>query len=635
MNKDTFDKLQLNEVKELVKIHCASTLGKDLIDKLNPSGNISVVKRRLAENIEAKKIIENSNHVPLEGLSNLNMLIAKIEKGMILDPDELIKIDDFLRGSRKFKTFMQDKQFFAPTLSSYAVNITACKEIESEIERCIRANMVDSEASKELKKIRRNIEVTENIIKERLNKFLNASGNKQYIQEFVVSKRDGRYVIPIKASYKNKVDGVLLGTSSKGNTVFIEPNNVSKFSMELIDSKNEEAIEEYKILSYLTELIYEKMTSIKLNIEIIAEYDMVLAKAKYSQDINGITPKINDRGNTKIVNGKHPLLKGEIVPLNVEIGKNYRSLLITGPNAGGKTVVLKTIGLLSLMVQCGFDICASEETDMNVFEKIYVDIGDDQSIENALSTFSSHVKNISHIMSLSNHSTLVIFDEIGSGTEPNEGAALAIAILEEFYKMGCITLASTHYGELKKYASSHPEFENSGMMFDKDTLQPLYKLTIGISQDSNALFISKKMGIKDKVLKKAKEYMDDKNYDFELLKRSKIEASSKVDTEEKQITNYQVGDKVKLLDKNEYGIIYKPIDQFNNVKVLYKEDFIEVNVKRIELYLTAKELYPKNYDLDNLFVSFKDRKLEKDIKRGSKKALKKIHKEIKENRYSE
>lgn len=635
MNKDTFDKLQLNEVKELVKIHCASTLGKDLIDKLNPSGNISVVKRRLAENIEAKKIIENSNHVPLEGLSNLNMLIAKIEKGMILDPDELIKIDDFLRGSRKLKTFMQDKQFFAPTLSSYAVNITACKEIESEIERCIRANMVDSEASKELKKIRRNIEVTENIIKERLNKFLNASGNKQYIQEFVVSKRDGRYVIPIKASYKNKVDGVLLGTSSKGNTVFIEPNNVSKFSMELIDSKSQEAIEEYKILSYLTELIYEKITSIKLNIEIIAEYDMVLAKAKYSQDINGITPKINDRGNTKIVNGKHPLLKGDVVPLNVEIGKNCRSLLITGPNAGGKTVALKTIGLLSLMVQCGFDICASEETDMNVFEKIYVDIGDDQSIENALSTFSSHVKNISHIMSLSNHSTLVIFDEIGSGTEPNEGAALAIAILEEFYKMGCITLASTHYGELKKYASSHPEFENSGMMFDKDTLQPLYKLTIGISQDSNALFISKKMGIKDKVLKKAKEYMDDKNYDFELLKRSKIEASSKVDTEEKQITNYQVGDKVKLLDKNEYGIIYKPIDQFNNVKVLYKEDFIEVNVKRIELYLTAKELYPKNYDLDNLFVSFKDRKLEKDIKRGSKKALKKIHKEIKENRYSE
>lgn len=632
MNKNTFEKLQLNEVKELVKTHCASSLGKDLLDKLNPSGNKKIVKRRLAENEEARKIIENSNHIPLEGLSNLNILIDKIEKGMTLEPYELIKIDDFLRGSRKLKTFMLDKQFYAPTLSSYAVNITACENIESEIERCIRGNMVDSQASKELKKIRRNIEVTENIIKERLNKFLNASGNKQYIQEFVVSKRDDRYVIPIKASYKNKVDGAVLGTSSKGNTVFIEPNSVSKFSIELISLKSEESIEEYKILSYLTELIFEQIANIKLNIEIIAEYDMVLAKAKYSQDINGITPKIDDRGYIKIVNGKHPLLKGEVVPLNIEIGEKYRSLLITGPNAGGKTVALKTVGLLSLMVQCGFDICASEETVMNVFENIFVDIGDDQSIENALSTFSSHINNIAQIMNLSNHSTLVILDEIGSGTEPNEGAALAIAILEELYKMGCITIASTHYGELKKYASSHPEFENSGMMFDKDTLQPLYKLTIGISQDSNALFISKKMGIKEKVLKKAKEYMDDKNYDFGLVERSKIKTSEKEDIVEKEVPVYNIGDKVKLLDKDDFGIIYKPVNQYNNVQVLYNNEFIEVNIRRIELYLTATELYPEGYDLDNLFVSFKDRKLDRDIKRGSKKAIKKIHKEIKQNK---
>ncbi|MCY6485444.1 endonuclease MutS2 [Clostridium aestuarii] len=628
MNKCTFQKLQLDEVKELVKGYCASSLGKDLIDKLNPSGNKKVVKRRLAENKEAKKIIENSNHIPLGGLSNVNTLIDKIEKGMILDPYELIKIQDFLRGSRKIKSFMSDKEFYAPTLSAYAANITPCENIESEIDHCIRGSKVDSQASKELKKIRRNIEVTKTKIKERLNKFLTASGNKQYIQDFVISKREDRYVIPIKASYKNKVSGVILDTSSKGNTVFIEPNNVSKFSMEMICLKSEESIEENKILSYLTELIFEKITNIKLNIEILAEYDMVFAKAKYSQNTNGITPKINDRGYIKIVDGKHPLLKGHVVPLNLEIGKNYRSLLITGPNAGGKTVALKTVGLLSLMVQCGFDICASEETVMNVFENIFVDIGDNQSIENALSTFSSHIKNIAQIISSSNNSTLLILDEIGSGTEPNEGAALAIAILEEMYKMGCITLASTHYGELKKYATYHPEFENSGMMFDKDTLQPLYKLTIGISQDSNALFISKKMGIKDKVLKKAKEYMDDKNYNFDLVKRSKIESSAKVYKEEKEIPVYQVGDKVKLLDKDDFGIIYKPVDKFNNVKVLYNNEFIEVNAKRIELSLKAAELYPKDYDLNSLFVSYKERKLDRDIERGSKKALKKIQKEI-------
>ncbi|TCO69257.1 endonuclease MutS2 [Marinisporobacter balticus] len=632
MNASTFEKLQLNEVKELVKVHCASSLGKELIDKLNPSGKKNIVKQRLNENKEARKIIENSNHIPLEGLSNVNTLIDKIEKGMILDPHELIKIQDFLRGSRKIQSFMFDMQFYAPTLSAYALNITGCENIESEIDACIKGNKVDSQASKELKKIRRNIEVTENKIKERLNKFLMASGNKQYIQEFVVSKRNGRYVIPIKASYKNEVNGVILDTSAKGNTVFVEPQNISKFSVALICLQSEESIEENKILSYLTELIFAEIKNIKLNIEVIAAYDMVFAKAKYSQNINGMTPKINDQGYIKIVNGKHPLLKGDIVPLNVEIGKNYRSLLITGPNAGGKTVSLKTVGLLTLMVQCGFDICASEDTVINVFEKVFVDIGDNQSIENALSTFSSHIQNIAQIMNLTNHCTLVLLDEIGSGTEPNEGAALAIAILEEVYKKGCITMASTHYGEIKKYAQLHPEFENAGMMFDKDTLQPLYKLTIGMSQDSNALFISKKMGIKDKVLKKAKEYMDDKNYHFDLVKRSKIESSEKKSEEEKEIPVYEIGDKVKLLDEDDFGIIYAPVNKFNNVKVLYNGKFVELNVRRIALHLRATELYPEGYDLNSLFVSYKERKLDRDIERGSKKALKKIQKEMKQKR---
>lgn len=635
MNQSTFEKLQLNEVKELVKSYCVSSLGKELIDKLKPSGNKNIVQRRLAENKESRKIIENSGHIPLEGLSNVNIFIEKVEKGMILEPSELIKIGDFLRGSRKIKKFMLDKEFYAPTLSAYSINITACENVEAEIERCIRRNNVDSEASKELKKIRRNIEVTEGIIEERLNKFLTSSSNKEYIQDFVISKRNDRFVIPIKASYKNKIDGIVLDTSSKGNTVFVEPNSISKFSTELINLKCEESIEENKILSYLTELVFDDIRSIKLNIEVIAEYDMVFAKAKYSQSINGITPKINDTGYIKIIDGKHPLLKGDVVALNLEIGHRYRSLLITGPNAGGKTVTLKTVGLLSLMVQCGFDICANEDTVMSVFENIFVDIGDNQSIENALSTFSSHIQNIAQILNSSNKSTLVILDEIGSGTEPNEGAALAIAVLEALYKMGCITLASTHYGEIKKYASLHPDFENSGMMFDKETLQPLYKLTIGISQDSNALFISKKMGIKDKVLENAKKYMDDKNYNFDLVEKNKIKSTEAVLKIETEIPIYEIGDKVKLLDKDDFGIIYKPINKFNNVEVLYNSEFIEINIKRVELALKAVELYPPGYDLNSLFVSYKDRKLDKDIERGSKKALKKIQKEIKRSRIAD
>lgn len=633
MNIDTFEKLQLNEVKELIKNYCVSSLGKELIEKITPSGTFNIVKRRLNENKEARKILENSNHIPLEGLFNINPTIEKVEKGMVLEPNELISIEDFLRGCRKIKTFMIDKEFYSPTLSSYALNIIECKSIEEEIKYCIKNNKVDSEASKELKKIRRSIEITEGRIKERLNKFITSSSNKKYIQEFIISKRDDRYVIPIKASYKNEVDGAILDTSAKGTTVFIEPSSISKYSLELITLKSEESIEEYKVLSYLTELIYEKIYNIKLNMEIISEYDMVFAKAKYSQATKGITPKLNNNGYIKIVNGKHPLLTGNVVPLNFEVGKDYRSLIITGPNAGGKTVTLKTVGLLTLMTQCGFDICSSEESEISVFEKVFVDIGDNQSIENALSTFSSHIKNISNIMNSSNNKTLVLFDEIGSGTEPNEGASLAIAILEEFYQMGCITVASTHYGEIKKFATNHPHFENAGMMFDKETLEPMYKLTIGKSEDSNALFISKKMGIKDKVLNKARNYMSDKNYNFNLINESKIAINPIEEVAVlKDIPNLEIGDKVKLLDYNDYGVVYKPIDKFNNVEVLYKNEFIEINIKRIELYLKAKDLYPQGYDLNSLFISFEERKLEKDIARGSKKALRKIQKEIRSNR---
>lgn len=634
MNNTTIEKLQLNEVKDKIKEYCVSSLGKDLIDKLIPSKNIKIVKRKLKENIEAKKVLENSNHIPLEGLFNIIPIIDKIEKGMILEPNELIRIEDFLRGCKKIKSFMIDKEFYSPTLSSYALNITLCENIEYEINHCIKNNKVDSQASKELKKLRRNIEVAEGKIKERLNKFITSSTNKKYIQEFIISKRDDRYVVPIKASYKNEVDGVVLDTSSKGNTVFIEPSSVSKLSLELISLKSEESIEEYKILSYLTELIFEKISEIKLNIEVISEYDMVFAKAKYSQNINGITPKINDNGYINIVNGKHPLIKGNVVALNFEIGNTYRSLVITGPNAGGKTISLKTVGILTLMVQFGLDICADESTEICIFENIFVDIGDNQSIENALSTFSSHIKNIADIMKKSNNKTLVIFDEIGSGTEPNEGAGLAISILEEFYHMGCITIASTHYGEIKKFANIHPEFENAGMMFDKNTLEPLYKLTIGKSEDSNALFISKKMGIKDKVLNRAKEYINDKNYNLDTVNKNKIVQSKDESEEEvvKEIYNYEVGDKVKLLDKNDYGIVYKQIDKLNNIEVLYKNEFIKINVRRTELSIKVSELYPKDYDLNSLFTSYEERKLEKDIQRGSKKALKKIQKEIKNNR---
>ncbi len=632
MNHTTLEKLQYNELKENVKFYCVSGLGKQLLDKLEPSSNISVVRNRLNETTEARIILDAEGHIPFLGVSNIESIIKKLEKGVILDPNELISMSDFLRGCRKIKNFMLEKEFFAPILASYALSMAEFKSIEEEINFAIKANRVDSAASRELKRIRNHIEATEEKIKERLTKFLNSSANKTYIQEFFISKKDDRYTIPIKASYKNHVQGTVVEISSKGATVFIEPSAVAKLNEELATLKAEEAIEEYQILASLSGLLMENIREITINMELISQYDMVFAKAKYSKKVGGIEPSLNDFGFIKLINGKHPLLTGNAVPLTFEIGQDYRSLIITGPNAGGKTVVLKTIGLLTLATMSGFHIVAEKGTEMAVFDKIFVDIGDNQSIENALSTFSSHMKNLSDIMMASNNHTLLLFDEIGSGTEPNEGAALAISILEEFYYMGCITVATTHYGEIKRFSEMHSDFMNAAMRFNSKTLEPLYQLMIGASGESNALWISQKMNIRKTVLQRAKDYLDNKDYQLERIHDSKIRRPKIGKGSTKATYKFSKGDRVKLLDYEDVGLVYKEMDNYFNVVVFYKEQFMEVNIKRLELELPATELYPEEYDLETLFVNYKERKLQHDIERGSKKALRKIQKEMRRDK---
>ncbi|NRT76214.1 endonuclease MutS2 [Clostridium beijerinckii] len=625
MNNATLEKLNYKELKEIVKSYCVSNLGKKLIDKLVPSNNIKQVRRMIKETSEGRRLIDASYHMPLEGVFDISPLIEKIEKGGVLEPSEVITVGDFLRGCRKVKAFIKDKEGYAETLSAYGENITDLKYIEDEINMAIRGTIVDSNATKELKKIRRSIELCEEKIKEKIEKFIKNPSNKEYMQEFFVSIRNGRYTVPIKAAYKNHVQGTIVEASSKGTTVFMEPASVSKYTTELIALKAEESVEEYKILSTLSEMIFQKHQEIKINIEVISEYDMILAKAKYSKEISGIEPKLNDYGYIEIVKGKYPLIK-ECVPLDFEIGNKYRSLIITGPNAGGKTVVLKSVGLLTLAALSGFHISAHENTEIAVFDDIFVDIGDNQSVENALSTFSSHVKNLAEILKESSKNSLLLFDEIGSGTEPNEGAALAIAILEEFYHKGCITVASTHYGEIKNFSQNHPDFENAAMEFKRDTLEPLYKLHIGKSGDSNALYISRKMGISDNIIERSRKYIQTKDYNYNLVKESEI-PKREIEKSETHEYIYRVGDKVLLLDKDASGIVYKEIDRLNNITVLFNNEFIEVNYRRLKLEISSEELYPKDYDMSQLFSSYKERKLNRDIERGSKKGLKKFRKQ--------
>ncbi|WP_346235836.1 endonuclease MutS2 [Lysinibacillus telephonicus] len=628
MNNMTFEKLHYHELKDKVKNHCVSSLGKELIERLQPSSNINVVRNRLNETSEARELLDAEKHLPLTGITNITSHIEKIEKGMVLTPAELLAISDFLRGCRKIKKFMADKEFFAPVLYSYALSITDFRDIEEDILFAIRGNRVDSGASKELKRIRNQIEKTEQKIEERLNKFLKNGANKEYIQEFYISKKDDRFTIPIKASFKNDVAGTIIETSSKGSTVFIEPEAVSKLNVELVSLKSEESVEEYQILATLTGAIHESLHEIGINIECISQYDMIFAKAKYSKSTDAIEPKINNYGYIKLINSKHPLLEGNIVPLDFEIGEDYRSLIITGPNAGGKTVVLKTIGILTLAVMSGFHITAKQGTEIAIFDHVFVDIGDNQSIENALSTFSSHMKNISEIVNNANNNTLLLFDEIGSGTEPNEGAALAIAILEEFYHMGCITIATTHYGEIKRYSEMHDDFMNAAMLFNSAELKPMYKLLIGKSGDSNALWISSRMNIRENVLKRAQLYIENKNYNLEVINENKIKKPVHEVNQPLEVYQYEIGDRVKLISQDDYAIVFEPRDKFNNIKLFYKGEVLEVNIKRIQLDIKASQLYPEGYDINTLFTNFQDRKLQHDLERGSKKALRKVQKEI-------
>lgn len=631
MNLTTIEKIQFNQVKEQIERHCVSSLGKKRFKKLQLNAKPVVVTTRYNETEEARALLDAKLTMPFMGLSSIDVFMEQLEKGLLLEASSLIDVADFLRSGRMIRRFMEKYESLAPTLTMYARSISEFTEIEDEIYFSIKNGQVADEASKELRRIRRLIAEKESKIEERLSKFLKNKDNQKQIQEFFVSKKNERFTIPIKAAYKNQVAGTIIETSSKGTTVFIEPTAVTKLNDELAMLKVEESTEIYQILATLSGLILENLVPIQLNLETIAEYDMIFARGKYSRLIQGVTPKLNQRGYIHLVNAVHPLIEANAVPLNFTVGEDYRGLIITGPNAGGKTVVLKTVGLLALMTLLGIQLPADEGTEMGLFEGIFVDIGDSQSLENALSTFSSHIQNIADIMQVAPRNSLVLFDEIGSGTEPNEGAALAIAILEEFYQRGNIVVATTHYGEIKRYSEIHPDFINAAMAFNQATLTPLYQLLMGESGESNALWIAKKMNLKEHVIQQAQRYMEDK--DYSLTKASIPKNKTMIDSQTERAESVSLlkkGDRVLLLDYNENGLVFEDNPLRETVTVFYRNDYHEVVPKRLKLEVLATDLYPLDYDLSTLFTSYTERKLDHDINRGSKKALKKIHREIKQ-----
>ncbi len=631
MNKDTIEKTQFIQVIDRLKGYAISSYGKQRIEELKPSSNLALVKNRLRETAEAKALLLANLHVPFMGLSNIEHLTNQVEKGFILDPHELIDYADFLRSGRLIQNFMEKNKSLSPLLANYSLAIQTFSDVEDDIYRTIRNNQIDTEASRELRKIRRSIQECEREIEEKLSKFLRSSGNKSKIQEFIIVKKNERFTVPIKATYKNQISGTIVDASSKGTTVFIEPAGVTKLNDKLYGLKLAERAEVYQIQSALTGMIAEQMTTVKLNIDIIAEYDAIFARGKYSRDIGGREPQVNKEGYTHFVNVKHTLLGKQAVPLNLTLGKDHHALTITGPNAGGKTVVLKTLGLITLQVMIGMEIMADEPTEIALYDQIFVDIGDQQSIENALSTFSGHMSNISAIMKEAQANSLILLDELGSGTEPNEGAALAIAIMEEFYQKGCTVVTTTHYGEIKRYSTLHPDFVTAAMAFDAATLSPRYQLIMGETGESNAFWIANKMALNEQVVAKAQSYLDNREYHLE--KRTQRQPKQVVVAREvHESVPLSKGDRVLYLENGQQAIVFAEDEKRQTVVILSNEELVEVPKKRLKLEIPATQLYPSDYDLDSLFTSYHYRKEKRDLERGSKKAHKKLQKEMRARR---
>ena len=633
MNEQTFEKIQYNELMTRVERFCISGFGRRLLRQQRPTSQLSTVKKRLQETSEARAILDVTSHVPFIGVSDMESIIGKIQRGIQLEANELEAVAEFFRGARKLKRFMLEHDFFAPLLSAYANVLGEWRSLEEGIVQAIRGGQVVDDASKELKRIRKQIDILEGRIEERLNKFLKSAANREMIQDGFVTKKQDRFTIPIKASYKHKIAGTIVDTSSRGTTVFIEPEAISKLNAELVVKRTEEAVEIYQVLATLTGAVTEVLPDIESTLDVIAQYDMVFAKGRYSQTIDGIAPLVNTIGKIHLKRVRHPLLEGA-VPLDFAIGDAYRGLIITGPNAGGKTVVLKTIGLLSLMTMSGLHIPADPDTIISTFDEVFVDIGDNQDMESALSTFSAHMDNVAAIMQKAGKRSLLLFDEIGSGTEPNEGAALAIAILEAAYQRGAIVVASTHYGEIKTYSESHPDFMNAAMQFDPDTLEPKYRLLIGQSGSSNALFIARKMRLPEAIINQASRYMREKTYDLNPLNPSKVVKEAE-QIPLNQVEQFAKGDRVRLLEKNLVGLVYAFDESRRHVTVFVDAEFIEVPARRVRVEARAVDLYPTDYDLETLFTTYRERKEAHDFERGSKKALRRVEKEIRKRQQAE
>ena len=520
--------LEYDKIIESLAAYGGSSLARQRIKEMEPSRDGRLIKDLLAETSEALDVIVKKGPLPLGNFYDIRTALELSKKGGTLTMKQLLEVLYNMNIAANIISFLKSDLPEIPIIRSLSDLLIAPKDLRSEIDRCILSEeeMADN-ASSDLRTLRRNILRQNDTIRNRMNQMLSSADNKTYLQDAIITMRQGRYVIPVKQEHRNKFPGMVHDQSASGATLFIEPQVIVNLNNELRELEIAELAEVQRILGELTQYVAQYYSDLVNNQELLIELDVIFAKGKLSYGMDGVEAQIVDSGVLELVGARHPLIDPKaVVPVSVYIGKDYNALIITGPNTGGKTVTLKTTGLLVMMAQSGLHIPCSQGSRVPVFEKIYADIGDEQSIEQSLSTFSSHMKNIVNIVGESNERTLVLLDELGAGTDPTEGAALGIAILKDLDQKGATVLATTHYTELKKYAISTKGVENASMEFDIETLSPTYKLILGIPGKSNAFEISEKLGLEKSIIELARSLLDGNALEFEDL-ISALEADKK------------------------------------------------------------------------------------------------------------
>jgi DNA mismatch repair protein MutS2 len=525
MDAHSLHVLEYKKVLDQLVAHTSNGIGREFAEQLEPLPYPETVTRRLQETREARALRDHDSGLPLGGIHDIRVTMERARIETRLTGHELLTVAHTAGAARRLRLFLLNRQERAPLLAEMATNLPVLQLIETRVEASINeAGDVRDSASPELARLRSQIKVTHNRLTDRLQGLLGSDKYRTYIQDGVVTLREGRYCIPVKSEYAKAFGGIVHDSSTSGATVFIEPAVTVELGNELKQLLIKEEQEVDRILRDVSALVGSYYDEAQRMISILGHLDVIHAKAVLAEEMGATEPALNRRGVVKLYNARHPLLKGKVVPIDVELGEKFTTLLITGPNTGGKTVTLKTLGLLTLMTLAGMQIPANEGCEIALFEQVYADIGDEQDIQQSLSTFSAHLRNIVRIMGTLGDNALVLLDEVGAGTDPAEGAALAKALLDQLMARNARVVATTHYGELKEYAYTHAGVENASVEFNKETLSPTYRILLGVPGSSNAFYIASRLGMPDEIVEDARAFLSHREAETgELLQQ--IEAS--------------------------------------------------------------------------------------------------------------